>query len=486
MTPSAGVLAAATALTVLAAVAVRGGYPAAFHGAFAALAGLALMAAVLADEREAGRLLRAPAVLVLWAIAALSVLSAAWTVGTVADAVRAGLVAAGYGALAVAGGVIGARARGAVLLSAGLACVAAAAAVWGLLAAGLHAEPWAERIYRRWQPGGPFEYPPALALLQVAALPALLRAMAGGPPRVAAAGAAGGALAASVLALGTSRFGLAAAATIALLALAAPAATVHASRGRVLAAVALLAAAGGVAYAVAGGRVAAGDDSGGAGRVAALSGGVIAAAAIWGAVASRLGRVPAEAAGGRRAAPVLALALAGVSAVALLGAGAGAAAGTSGPGGEGFTHGRTAIWGEALDTWGERPVAGAGRARTWPRRARSRPARASATRTTSRSSWRSSWVCSGCCSGSRSTRPPATPRGRRAAPRRCGCSARAWPRSWRSTSSTGRGTCPARSRVGGALGDLLSARDRYADRGDDAAAQRRRDRAGPHELPMGA
>src|SRR5439155_284549 len=77
--------------------------------------------------------------------------------------------------------------------------------VLGLIGVALRVEPWAERIGGTWRPGGPFEYPPALALLQVSALPLWLRGMVGAQGPLAALAAAGAVVSAMVLALSESR-----------------------------------------------------------------------------------------------------------------------------------------------------------------------------------------------------------------------------------------------------------------------------------------
>jgi O-antigen ligase len=103
-----------------------------------------------------------------------------------------------------------ARRRGGVELLAGaVAAIAVGAGLAGLIAALLHASPYAERIAGVWRPGGPFEYPPALALLEVSALPALLAALSSRKRFVAPAGVFGLAVAGCVLALAASRTALA-------------------------------------------------------------------------------------------------------------------------------------------------------------------------------------------------------------------------------------------------------------------------------------
>ena len=110
------------------------------------------------------------------AVAAISLASAAWTVGSSAAAVRWGLVIAGYAAVLIATATLG-EANGALLVAAGIAALALLEAVLGVHAVAFHALPQAERLGRVWRPAGTFEYPPALALLQVGALPVLSSAI---------------------------------------------------------------------------------------------------------------------------------------------------------------------------------------------------------------------------------------------------------------------------------------------------------------------
>src|SRR5918999_1734300 len=131
-----------------------------------------------------------------------------------------------------------------------------------------------------WRPGGPFEYPPALATLQVAALPVVLSGMLGRPRGVAVAAAAAGALAAETIALTTSRFALAAAAAVAVATLlGAPA-----SRRSTAAAVALLVVAGLAAEAVAGGSVGPREPPDEVARLLALAGVAAACTVAWSAL----------------------------------------------------------------------------------------------------------------------------------------------------------------------------------------------------------
>ncbi len=118
-----------------------------------------------------------------------------------------------------------------------LVALAGVEAAIGLSAAALHSLPDAERIGGSWRPGGTFQYPPTLGLLQVAALPVLLRGMTAGR-LVAVAAALGAALAGAVLGCAGSRLDLVFAAAVALVALAWPPRARH--RGELLAAFVLI------------------------------------------------------------------------------------------------------------------------------------------------------------------------------------------------------------------------------------------------------
>lgn len=116
---------------------------------------------------------RSPLVQVLLALGGLSILSSLWTVGSASDAARWGLVILSYAVLAAGG-----RRIGPWPIALLIAALAAIEAVLGLRAAAAHSLPDAERIAGSWRPGGTFQYPPALGLLQVMALPVLLSATA--------------------------------------------------------------------------------------------------------------------------------------------------------------------------------------------------------------------------------------------------------------------------------------------------------------------
>jgi hypothetical protein len=300
--------------------------------------------------------LRSPAVLALAGLAVLSALSAAWTVASVDDALRWGAVVGGLALIAVAASIVSARV-GVMRVAAVIALLAATAGLVGLYGAGARVEPLAQRLGGQWSPGGPLEYSPALALMQVSALPLLWAAMARcRDDRVAALAAGGAAIAGSILALAGSRVELAIAA-LAVAACVAGAPAIGVRRTTILAAAALAATAGGAADAIAGSYVAPYVTGGDGPRLIGLGAVVVGAGGLW--LLPR--RSIVAAASGSRAARALA-----VAAVTVPLAGALAAAAVtpdSGPQAEpvsGFAHGRTDLWRAAIDTAEDRPLAGSG------------------------------------------------------------------------------------------------------------------------------
>lgn len=344
----------ALALPVVVALIAHGGFFQRGQTAFALAAAAAFVVAIaLAGWSPVP--LRSPAVLALAGLAALSALSAVWTVASVDDALRWAAVIAGLALLAVAAAVSSTRV-GVVPIAASIAVLAAVAGAIGLYGAGARVEPLAERLGGQWSPGGPLEYSPALALMQVSALPLLWAAMARTREGVAAAAAGGAAVGGSVLALAGSRVELAIGAGV-VVACVLAARAVGQRRTTVLAAAALAATAGGVADAIAGSYVPPYVTGGDAPRLAGLAAVVIGAGGLW-LVQRR--SLDAAASGSRRA---LAIAMVAVT-VPLAGAMiAAAATPDSGPEAEpvsGFTHGRTEQWRAAVDTAEDRPVTGWG------------------------------------------------------------------------------------------------------------------------------
>ena len=129
------------------------------------------VAALVACAAVRPRHWREPTALVLIALAVLGTASAVWTVGLVGESLRWGLVTAGYAALVLTAAAI-ARPEP---LAVGLAVIAIVAGALGLISVVLHDDTFAADRLGNWRPGGPFEYPPALALAQVGALPVLLK-----------------------------------------------------------------------------------------------------------------------------------------------------------------------------------------------------------------------------------------------------------------------------------------------------------------------
>jgi O-antigen ligase len=193
----------AALVPVAVGVFAAGGYG---PGARVAFGVSALVAGAFAVRRD---LVREPLVLVLLALAALGALSALWTLGPVDRTLRWALVCAGYAGVAVAAATLARRPRGVELMAVAVAVLAVVAGLAGLVAVAAHEPPYAERIAGVWRPGGPFEYPPALALLEVSALPALLAALGARSRWVTAFGVVGLAVAGGVLALAASRVSVA-------------------------------------------------------------------------------------------------------------------------------------------------------------------------------------------------------------------------------------------------------------------------------------
>ena len=325
------------------AVFAGGGYGDGERFAFGALAVVGL-AAALGRRPERPRI--DPALIVLAVLAALGALSALWTLAPVDRTLAWAAATAGYAACGAAA-ALAIRRHGAATIAAAVAAIAAVAAAMGLGAALLHDPPWALRVAGNWRPAGPFEYPPALALLQVSALPALLIGMARPSRVVAAASAVGFALAAAVLALAESRTAVALAVVVIGMAFAVPGPTVAARRAVVVSAAAL-----GLVVALAAGALAHGPN-----RIAAVSAVIVAAPAAWLGLRPMAERLPAA-----RFDPRRGPASAAVAAAALV-AGALAFSGDTGRGAgpaTDFLHGRIGTWTSAVDAFADRPLTGAG------------------------------------------------------------------------------------------------------------------------------
>jgi hypothetical protein len=318
-------LAAAPLTAAAIGVFAEGGYSPGPRIAFGVAALLA--AAVVVAARRTVRI--QPVVAVLLTLAALGALSALWTIGPVDRTLIWALVTAGFAGLALA-----ASATTIIPIAAGIAAIATISAAIGLTAAVAHIHPEAEQIAAVWRPGGPFQYPPALAALQVAALPPLLSGMLHRHRMTAAAAALGLALAGGAIALSASRISLALALGVAGLALAYP----RGPRGHVAAAIALAALAG-IALAL-------------APEPPVLIAVALIAPAAWLATRRREA-VPSA------PQPKIALAVLAIAVVA--GSIAFGAAPNRGAGAEaGFLHGRTDTWEAAIETFADRPLYGTG------------------------------------------------------------------------------------------------------------------------------
>lgn len=215
----------ATGAALTAAVAIPtfngGGFNARSQSLFVALAGVALVVAFLLDAEAVASAARSRVVVALVALALLSSASTAWTVGEHSAALRAGLAIGGYGAVLTVAASF-ARRVGPWPVGALIVVLATVEAIVGLHAVGAHSLPDAERIDGAWRPGGTFQYPPALAILQVGALPVCSALLERRAAIICAAGALAAVLAGAVLGLADSRLALALAAGVLLALIARP------------------------------------------------------------------------------------------------------------------------------------------------------------------------------------------------------------------------------------------------------------------------
>jgi hypothetical protein len=321
-----------------------------------AVASAAAALAVLALAGWSSAALRSPVVAALAALAVLSALSAAWTIASPEDALRWGAVIAGLVLIALASSIVSER-MGAAPIAGLIAVLAVGAGLVGLYGVGARTEPLAQRLGGQWSAGGPVEYSPALALIQVSALPVLMAAMARSREGVAGFAAIGAGVAGAVLALAGSRVEIAIGIGAVIACAIAARRWIGLGALVVLAAAGLAATAGGLADAVAGGYARPYALGGDGPRLAGLAAILVGAPILW--LLQR--RALRAAASGTRRPRALAVAMLTVPLVgALLAA---ALTPDSGPQAEpvsGFAHGRTALWGAAVDAAMDRPLAGAG------------------------------------------------------------------------------------------------------------------------------
>ena len=173
---------ATAALTCMLGLAIAGptfsggGFDGASRSLFIVLAGLSLAVAGAIDGRAASAAVRDPFVACLALLGGLSVMSAAWTIASPTAAVRWGLVIAGYAAIVISARTL-ASCAGPLPAAVIVVCFAVIEAAVGLGAVATHSLPFAERLVQTWRPGGTYEYQPALALLEVAALGPLTSAL---------------------------------------------------------------------------------------------------------------------------------------------------------------------------------------------------------------------------------------------------------------------------------------------------------------------
>ena len=315
--------------TALVAVAVRGGYTETGRGLTLVAAALALGFAVVREPVAVGRAARTAPPVLLGCLAVLGALSAAWTVGPVDDALRWALVLAALAAVMVSAAALPRPEAAAGILL----VVGTGAAAVGLVGAVGHVDRIGLDICGSWRPAGPFEYPPALALACVGALPCAVWGMSWA--RGAAGFAAVGWLLVVTVLVSGSRV------EVALAVGALVAAGVLLEGGA--AAAGVLIVAGGFTALVVGGDL--GDDGAGTVAVAGVLGVVAAVAWPWLAVR-----------GGGRATWLVVLCVVGIACVA----GANVAERVGGCAYAGLTHGRTGIWKAAWRTAQDRPVFGHG------------------------------------------------------------------------------------------------------------------------------
>lgn len=344
----------ALAVTVAWPIVAGGGFAGSAQTEFILLAACLLAVMVIEQGTQAFRAMTRSVPLTLLAVGALNVASSLWTAGAVTSSLRLGLVCAAYAVVAAATMSL-ATAGAAKALAAGLALAAFCEGGLGAVAVSLHMLPYAERLDTVWRPGGTFEYQPALALLEVGALPVFAWLLASARSRLRAAGAVGAVLAGAMVLLAADRLEE----LLALVVLLAPAVLRRRCSAYLVATagVGLCAAVGAaVAAELLDRPVTLGARSPGLlplvllGTVAAVT--AVVAVKLPGVSRGRLSRAPRRLAQLSAAGIVVLVAGAGVLLVRHLG--------TSGGHTAGILHGRLSEWRAALETWLRRPVLGFG------------------------------------------------------------------------------------------------------------------------------
>jgi O-antigen ligase len=346
----AGPVAAAGLAVALAAGNLdRGGFTGASQNLLLLCVAVVLLVLLVLAPQALGAGARTVLVGCLVALAAVAMLSAVWTTGPASGAFREGLVAVALATTAIAGHAVVSE-WGAPPLALALGVLALVEAVLGLGAAALRETPSALLLNGSWRPAGTYEYPPALGLLQVMALPVAFGLLGSRARGLVALGVVLLVLAGAVLGSADSRFDLALAlATLVAIAAMAPP---ELDGSRTVPTGAIVLVAGIIAGALLIGRRTgpAGAESG----LLGLTGLAIVSAALAAAWPMLL----------RGAARVTRRQLIGV---AVLGAGAAAVAwialgytSTLTSTGGGLGHGRIGYWTAAFDAWKRRPLLGWG------------------------------------------------------------------------------------------------------------------------------
>lgn len=340
-----------------------GGFSDSSRMVFIGLGAVALASAVILDRRCARAGVLSPIALSMGALSVLSLLSAIWTLGSVIASLRWGLVIAAEWAVFVSA-LVFTRRTSAWVVAAGIAALAVVEAIVGIDAAAHHALPDAERLVRVWRPGGTYEYQPALALLEAGAIPVFGIGFQQDNPYLAGSGAIGASLAGCVLALADSRLALALTGLILLTMICRPSASLR-QRFECTLLAAMVASGALVGALELGGTVsstAPGQGMAGLSTILAVAAGS-AGLAIGARNVQRVTRISVLATGTSVAV------LAGVAIAATLAGWDGDHAVQHhgrhvrvhrGVPHATLTHGRVALWHEAIDTWWDRPSLGAG------------------------------------------------------------------------------------------------------------------------------